>query len=322
MASLDDVLYVTIPSQDRVVALPPTQGGDHANEVVDVVEGPDRPHGIEFHDGYLYLATEREILRYRLDGVGVDAASRETIVSDIPDGGFHWTRTITVQDDQLYLTAGNCQGGADQCSSIDDPYLAAVTRFELDGSDPTTFAQGLRNAVGMVWHDGQLLATDNGVDDLGPELPPDELNVVQEGGHYGFPECYGDNVPVEDEADSTEVCEDRMPPVATFPAHSAPLGLDVYAGNDFPGGYRGQVFVALHGSWARPNPVGYKVVRVPYDNGAFGEPADFVTGWMPEGGSNDDARGRPVDVHIARDGSMFVTDDMDGTVYRITYDGN
>lgn len=320
MDSRDDVLYVTIPSQDRVVALPPTPDGGHADRVVDVAEDLDRPHGIAFHGEHLYLATEREILRYRTDGLGVDEGTRETIVSDIPSGGFHWTRTIAIHDDRLYLSAGACLSNSDHCSTIDDTYLAAITRFELDGSDPTTFARGLRNAVGMAWHGGQLLATDNGVDDLGPEEPPDELNVVREGGHYGFPECYGDNVPIEDGAG--EPCGDRVPPVATFPAHSAPLGLDVYDAGGFPRGYRGQVFVALHGSWARPDPVGYKVLRVTYDGGSFGEPADFVTGWMPEGDDNDDARGRPVDVHVARDGSMFVTDDMDGTVYRIAYEGD
>jgi glucose/arabinose dehydrogenase len=313
LATYRGTLYATIPAQDRVVALP----GDGSGSAADIVTvNPDsltKPHGIAFHDDRLYLATASRVVRYRMDGL--EATDEEVLVDDVPQGVYHWTRSLAVHDDRLYLSAGNCPSG--DCSGGDDGYLATVTAFGLDGSNRTTYATGLRNAVGIGWHDGKLFATDNGIDDLGPDLPPDEINVVEEGRDYGFPDCYGDNVPVDDESPD---CEGRATPVVELQAHVAPLGFDFATTGAFPASHRGDMYVALHGSWTRDDPVGYEVIRVPYD-GSLGDPTTFVTGWMPEGGTNEDARGRPADVCVADTGEMYVSDDLSGTIYRVCHSG-
>lgn len=311
LATYRGTLYATIPAQDRVVALP----GDGASAEDIVTVNPDsltKPHGIAFHEDRLYLATAGRVVRYRMDGL--EATDEEVLVDDVPRGVYHWTRSLAIHDGRLYLSAGNCPSG--NCSGGDDGYLATVTAFDLNGSNRSTYATGLRNAVGIGWHDGKLFATDNGIDDLGPDLPPDEINVVEEGRDYGFPDCYGDNVPVEESAD----CEGRATPAVELQAHVAPLGFDFATTDALPAAHRGDMYVALHGSWTRDDPVGYEVIRVPYD-GSLGDPTTFVTGWMPEGGTNDDARGRPVDVCVADTGVMYVSDDLSGTIYRVCHSG-
>lgn len=312
LAAHEGVVYVTIPSQGRVVAFSATDG-EAATEVVTVVDGLDRPHGIDFFDGQLYLATADQILRYDLDGVAVDPESKVVLVDDIPAGKWHWTRSLVVHDGHLYLSAGNCLSG--DCGEGNESYLAAVTRFDLDGSNPTPYATGLRNAVGLKWHNGRLFATDNGTDDLGPDLPPDEINVVSEGADYGFPHYYGANVPVSDTLpDDAPV--DAVAPAVELPPHCAPLGFDFATGSRFPEAYRGDMFVALHGSWRREDPTGFAVVRVPYENGTLGTPEPFLTGFLPEGAGMKAATGRPVDV-LAFDGTLYVSDDLAGTIYRV-----
>lgn len=315
-------LFATIPSQGRVVAFEPTGDGTRAASVETVVADLDRPHGIAFDGDRLYLALEHDVRRYRLDGTAAEPDSMEVLVDDIPSGRNHWTRTIVVHDGRLYLSAGACQPpGSAVCEDGRTALLGAIHAFDLDGRNPVRYATGLRNAVGLTWHDGRLIATDNGVDGLGPEVPADEVNVVEQGGHYGYPECYGHNTPNAEVGATATDCENRIPPRVTLPAHSAPLGCEVYTAERYPRAYRGDLYVALHGSWARPNPVGYKVVRIPIRDGEFGSVHDFLTGWMPDGGANADARGRPVDVHVGRDGVLYVSDDMAGVILRVDYVG-
>lgn len=315
LATYQDTLFATIPSQGRVVAFP--EDGEQASpsEVVTVVEDLTKPHGIEFHENTLYLALAGSLVRYEMDGpTGV--GQQEELVDDIPRGVYHWTRSIAIHDSRLYLSAGVCTSG--DCTAGNEDYLSAITAFDLDGSNQSTYATGLRNAVGIEWHDDTLFATDNGIDDLGPDLPPDEINIIEEGNDYGFPNCYGQNTPVEDANEGD--CEGKTPPVVEMQAHVAPLGFGFATTPAFPAEYRGDMYVAQHGSWTRDDPVGYKILRVPYDDGELGTAEDFITGWMPEGGTNDDARGRPVDVQVTDDG-MYVSDDMSGTIYRICHRG-
>lgn len=319
MAGSGDTLFVTVPSQGRVVALQMGNDGTSTPSATTVVSDLDRPHGIAIHDGDLYLALAGSIIRYALDGTSVDSASKSVLVDDVPRGKYHWTRSITVHDGRLYLSAGVCVSG--DCSAGDEGYLGTITAFDTDGSNPSTYATGLRNAVGIGWHDGTFFATDNGADDLGQDLPPDEVDVVHEGADYGFPLCYGDNVPDPKRGRGPAACQGKVPPAATLPAHCAPLGFAFYDGDAFPADYRGDMYVALHGSWARDDPSGFKLVRIPYGGGSFGRPTDFVAGWMPAGGSNEDARGRPVDVHVGPEGDVFVTDDLAGTIYWVRYGG-
>jgi glucose/arabinose dehydrogenase len=312
MAVYDGTLFATIPEQGRVVALPDDGAGGLDRLVTVNPEELNRPHGIGFHGDTLFLACADRVVRYRMNSL--DATDGTVLVEDIPEGVYHWTRSLAVTDDRLYLSVGNCPSG--NCSDGTDEYHAAVTALDHDGSNRTTYATGLRNAVGIEYHDGTLFVTDNGIDDLGPNLPADEINVIEQGRDYGYPDCYGDNVPV-DGASETD-CEGRATPRVKLQAHVAPLGFCFADTAAFPQEYRGDMYVALHGSWARDDPVGYKVIRVPYD-GELGEPSDFVTGWMPDGGTNEDARGRPADVHVGPDGAMYVSDDLSGTIYRVCY---
>lgn len=314
LATHRDTLYATVPSQGRVVAFIEDGAEGTSPTVTTVVENLNRPHGIAFHRGDLYLALESAVVRYGMDGL-TDVTSQEMLVDDIPRGKFHWTRTIAVQGSRVYLSAGSCTSG--ECNSGNDRYLTTITAFDLDGSNPTTYATGLRNAVGLEWHDGKLFATDNGIDDLGPDRPPDEINIIKEGHDYGFPDCYGDNIPVPDRGSGTD-CEGKTPPAVELQAHVAPLGLGFATTDTFPEKYRGDLYVALHGSWTRDEPVGYKIRRVPYVDGSLGTPEDFITGWMPQGGTNEDARGRPVDVVFSED-EMYVSDDLSGEIYRINF---
>lgn len=314
LAAHEGVVYVTIPSQGRVVAFPTDT--ETATNVTTVVADLDRPHGIDFFDGQLYLATADQIRRYDLDGVAVAPDSMQVLVDDVPAGKWHWTRSLAIHDDHLYLSAGNCLSG--DCSDGNDAYLAAITRFDLDGSNPTPYATGLRNAVGIGWHDGRLFATDNGADDLGADLPPDEINVVVEGGDYGFPHYYGANVPVSDEV-AVDVPTDPVAPVVELPPHCAPLGFGFATGSGFPKQYRGDMFVALHGSWSREDPTGFEVVRVPYEKRTLGTPEPFLSGFLPVGAGMKDAIGRPVDV-LALDGTLYVSDDLAGRLYRVDVD--
>jgi glucose/arabinose dehydrogenase len=310
LAVHDGTLYATVPAQGRAVALPEEGGSVRIETVIEELE---RPHGIAFDgEDRLYLATAGRVLRYSMDGRVADAATEEVLVDDVPEGRYHWTRTVAVEGPRLYLSAGTCLSG--DCGEGNEGYLGTVTAFDLDGSNPTTYATGLRNPVGLTVHDGRLFAPDNGADDLGPELPPDEINVLREGGDYGFPGCYGDNVAVDGNEGG---CEGSIAPAVMLPAHCAPLGCGFGTTDALSRGYRGDLYVALHGSWTREDPVGYEVIRVPYD-GTLGDPEPFVTGWMPEGGANDDARGRPVDVVASGDG-LFVSDDMAGAVYRVRH---
>jgi glucose/arabinose dehydrogenase len=196
---------------------------------------------------------------------------------------------------------------------------AAISRFNADGTGKSIIATGLRNSVGHAWNPstGQLWATDNGRDNIGDNIPPDEVNVIRPGGFYGWPYAYGNRVP--DPAfgrRSPARVRATIPPKIAIQAHSAPLGLAFYTGNTFPQEYRGNLFVAYHGSWNRSVPTGYKVVRFSIRGGnVVGGQRDFITGWHT-GGS---AWGRPVGVLVGRQGELYITDDTGGRVYIVTY---
>lgn len=191
--------------------------------------------------------------------------------------------------------------------------------YNPDGSNGSLFARGLRNAVGITFRPGttELWASSNGRDLLGDDLPPETINLVNEGDDFGWPRCHSGRI-VDPDFGKPGACDGVKNPVVEMQAHSAPLGLAFYSGQQFPEEYRGDLFVAFHGSWNRSVPTGYKVVRIPMDHGTPGAVQDFATGWLPENGAQ---WGRPVDVIVGPDGSLFVSDDGGGMVYRIFYTG-
>lgn len=314
----DGLLFVSIPNKGLVAILPDRDGDNVADEVQVFISDLDHPHGIDHYDGWYYIAEESRVIRVRDDDVNYEAdnGSLEVLIDNLPTGG-HYTRTVKVHDGELYLSVGS------SCNACyeSNKFRAAISKSELDGSNLTTFASGLRNSVGLAFHPvtGKLYATENGRDWLGDDLPPDEINLIEEGGNYGWPTCYGDNIHDTDFDDKEYIRNPCMEPFETpslvdLQAHSAPLGLTFYDGDMFPDEYQGDLFVCFHGSWNRQEPTGYKLVNIDMDTLQVN---DFATGWLRAATIS----GRPVDVIVAEDGSLFVSDDNAGKIYRIHYSG-
>ncbi|MDO9097147.1 MAG: PQQ-dependent sugar dehydrogenase, partial [Candidatus Methanoperedens sp.] len=312
-----DVLFVTITREGRVVALPDKNGNKKADEAITFIDNLNNPHGIDYYNGWFYIAEENRVIRVKdSDGDLIADGDAEVLINDLPAGG-HFTRTIKIHNNSLYVSTGS---SCNVCYEKDER-RAAIIRCSLDGKECKIFARGLRNAVGFVFHPvtGKMYATENGRDWLGEDAPPDEINLVEEGKDYGFPVCYGKNIHDTDFDKNVYVrapCSEpfETPALIDLQAHSAPLGLAFYYDDNFPQEYRGSLFVAFHGSWNRGEPTGYKIVSI--DMNTF-TVKDFATGWLA--GSN--VLGRPVDIIVAQDGSLFVSDDNAGKIYRIYYEG-
>ena len=312
--SPDGVLFATIIKSGKVVALPDKNKDGKADKVITFLNGLKLPHGIKFHDGYLYIGETNRIVRYKYKDFKSGPGKREVVVPDLPAGG-HRTRTILFDTDgNMYVSTG---ASCNVCVE-NDKRRAAIMRYEADGSKGEIFATGLRNSVGMTVNPstGEIWATDNGRDMLGDDLPPDEINIIKKGNNYGWPYCYGNRVP-DPKFNSKEYCRKTTPALLELQAHSAPLGLTFYSAKAFPDEYRGDLFVAYHGSWNRTVPTGYKVVRVKITNGEPGTIQDFISGWL-EGGKS---WGRPVDVIVGPEGGLYISDDKGGVIYRVYYSG-
>jgi len=310
-------LLVSITRQGRVLALPDRDGDGRADRVGPVAEGLDLPHGLAFHQGFLYVAETGRVIRYRYDTEQMKVEGpAQVIVPTIPKGRGHFTRTIVFgPDGKLYLSVGSsCNVCIEQ-----DPRRAAIVRYNADGSGEELFATGLRNAVGILWHPEtrRLWATVNGRDWLGDDLPPEYVTIVKEGAFHGWPHCYAHQgkVILDPEFGQADRCRQMALPTVEIQAHSAPLGLALYTGRQFPEEYRGNLFVALHGSWNRSVPTGYKVIRIKLNGAEVQKMEDFATGWL----RGTRAWGRPVDLLTAPDGSLFLSDDRQGIIYRIRY---
>ncbi len=323
------------PQNDgRVFVLPDRDGNGVADRTVVLADGLDRPHGLAYRDGALYVAEHGRVVRLQDRDGDLRADGVEVVVPNLPTGPGHWTRTMAFgPDGKLYVSAGS------SCNVCDDPgndRRAAILQYNADGTGERVFARGLRNAVGFDFHPttGELWADVNGRDELGDDFPPEFVARVRDGDHYGWPFC---NVGTPDPHFGYlgDCAQTRMPDVL-LPAHSAPLGLLFYTGQQFPAQYRGDMFVVLHGSWNRSVPQGYKVVRIPMAGGTPGTVEDFVTGWLPaepacnmrpgdaERGTpvcRADVWGRPVGLAVGPDGAMYLSDDGAGVIYRITYGG-
>jgi glucose/arabinose dehydrogenase len=238
------------------------------------------------------------------------------VIPDLPSGG-HYTRTIGFgPDGKLYLSIGS------SCNVCDerDERRAAIMQYNADGSGGRVYAQGLRNAVGFVWRPGsdELWATNNGRDGLGDDIPPETINLVRDGDDFGWPYCHNGQIR-DQQFGRLGSCDNVTRPAFELQAHSAPLGLAFYSGSAFPADYDGDLFVAFHGSWNRTTPTGYKVIRARFVSGQqTGTAEDFISGWLGAGGNY---WGRPVDVTIGPDGSLYISDDYLGVVYRVIVAG-
>jgi glucose/arabinose dehydrogenase len=312
-------LLVSVPRQGRVVRLARDEDADGLPDLQEtLLEDLDRPHGMDLHEGWLYVAEGSAVGRVRFDvETGAVTGAFERVLTGLPSGGNHWTRTLrSGPDGWMYLTVGS---SCNVCIE-EDPRRAAMLRFRPDGSGEEVHARGLRNAVGFDWQPGSdaLYATDNGRDLLGDDFPPCELNHVVAEGDYGWPVANGDRVLDPDVGTGHEArAAASTAPAYSFPAHNAPLGMRFLRSSALPTLYRGAALVALHGSWNRTRKDGYKVVSLHWssDGGIFSR--DFVWGFLEE----ENVIGRPVDVTESRDGTIFVSDDFAGAIYRVRFGG-
>jgi glucose/arabinose dehydrogenase len=312
----DGQLYAAEREADRIVRLPDRDGDGTADGVEIAAEGLDSPSSLAFYqDGSLYVGETTRVLRLSQPGEDGTFQQTEVIIDGLPEGG-HSTRTVLFSPDYAWLFVSI--GSSCNVCQEQDERRAAIMRYRPDGSEGQVYAGGLRNAVGITFRPGtdELWATNNGRDMLGDDQPPETIYQVKEGRDYGWPRCHSGRIS-DPEFGGTDACQGVDAPEVEMQAHSAPLGLGFYSGEQFPEDYRGDLFVAFHGSWNRSEPTGYKVVRILIEGETAGRVEDFAAGWLV-GGS---AWGRPVDVVTGPDGSLFVSDDEGGTIYRIFYAG-
>lgn len=321
--SPDGEVYATIRAEGRIVRLPDANNDGIADEVVTFADGIESVHGIAFRDKQVYAASERELLRLEdTDGDG-KADKREVLADDLPYPGVHSTRTIRFgPDGKLYLAAGS------SCNACveEDERRAAISIYSVDGVFERVLAKGIRNAVGFTFHPdtGDLWATNNSRDGAGEDIPPENMYRVKDGGDYGWPFCYGIRETDPTMEGPEGYCATIDLPEFFLPPHYAPLGLTFYTGDMFPDDFSGDMIIAAHGSWDREIRTGYKLVRVHFKDGqpdkSLGEKMveDFVIGWLTDEVKGDHW-GRPVDVLVGPDGSLYVTDDAGMGIYRITY---
>jgi glucose/arabinose dehydrogenase len=317
------VQLATSANDGKVLAFPdPTRTG-HAQRTVTVLSDLNLPHGIAFNKGKLYVAEINQVQRYDWDETQLRATNGQVIAELPSSGGGHATRTVLFLNDKMYVSAGS---SCNVCVEK-DKRRATVMEFNDDGSGERIFADGLRNSVGLAVNPktGTIWATENGRDWLGDNTPPDEINDLgTNGGNFGWPYCYGNRVTDTSQTKpGDERCQSTIPPKVEIQAHSAPLGLAFYNGTMFPPDYRGDLYVALHGSWNRSVPTGYKVVRIKLDDHGqpHGPPQDFITGWIRQGETSKGVwMGRPVGIVVGPEGAMYVSDDASGVIYRVTWE--
>ena len=294
------------------LATMPTADGLHPAEAV--ITGLDQPHSLAFHDGALYVGETNQVARFTPDGDGW--GNKTVIVPNLPTGGHHTRTVLFGADGKLYVSIGSSCNVCDE----DDDRRATVMQYDADGSNGRIYTAGLRNAVGLAINPAtkEIWASNNGRDMLGDDLPPETVNVLADGADFGWPRCHAGRI-VDPDFGGAAGCENVKAPAVEMQAHSAPLGLAFYTGTQFPADYQGNVLVAFHGSWNRTKPTGYKIVRVTLDaQGNAGAVQDFAVGWRDATG---DVWGRPVDLLVLPDGSLLVSDDASGMVFRIAYQG-
>jgi glucose/arabinose dehydrogenase len=302
----------------RVFAITLPAGAASATVVRTIASGLRQPAGVAFRDGSLYVSAVSRILR--LDDIErrLDNPPQPVVVSDrFPTDGQHGRKFIAFgPDGKLYVPVG---APCNICEPDPDRY-ANIMRMNADGSGLETFARGIRNSVGFDWdpRTRDLWFTSNGRDLLGDDVPPDTLNhATRAGEHFGYPYCHAGTI-ADPEFGTRQPCSRFAPPAQALGPHVAALGMRFYTGSQFPQRYRGQIFIAEHGSWNRSAKIGYRVTVVSLDAaGKASAYEPFAEGWL----QGQSAWGRPADVAVAPDGSLLVADDTAGAIYRIRYRG-
>ncbi len=314
-------IYVTARDEGKVILLKDSNGDGKADDKQVVSELKD-VHGLSIQDNKLYMVTIKEIYSADIKEDG-KLGQLQKLVDDLPDGGQHPNRTIEFgPDNKMYVSVGST------CNACEEPNPehATMLRFNADGSGKEIYARGLRNTVGFAFHPQtqELWGMDHNSDWLGNDEDQEDLNKIEEGKHYGWPFVYDDGKKMPhrepEDKDHDEFIKETTFPILMYQAHSAPMAMAFYNGAQFPQEYRQDAFVAMRGSWNRENPTGYKVVRIKYENNEPQEFEDFITGFLLEDGRSH--FGRLAGLAIHTDGSLLFTDDANGVLYRVSYQGN
>ena len=307
-------VFVGSMNAGKVYALSDADHDGRAETVRVIASGLELPVGVAFHQGDLYVSAVSRILVLRDIESHLDDPPKPEVVYDrFPTDTAHgWKFIAFGPDGKLYVPIGA------PCNLCDKgKAYAKLTRMNPDGSGLQDVAWGIRNTVGFDWQPstGRLWFTDNGRDLLGDDVPGDELNRIdRDGQHFGYPYCHQGNV-ADPDFGAGHPCRNYAPPARRLDPHVAALGMRFYTGRQFPARYRGAIFIAEHGSWNRTEKSGYRVMVVRVDGSRAVAYEPLVTGFE-QGGQ---AWGRPADVQPLPDGSLLVSDDLAGAVYRITY---
>lgn len=315
------VLYVGNRGGDKVYALQDNDGDFLADKIYTLDSGLRMPNGVAYKDGTLYVAEVDKLWKFPDIEANLSTPTKELIYDDYPSDGHHgWKYIGFGPDGKLYVPVG---APCNICESKNEMY-ASITRMDPDGSNREVYVSGVRNTVGFAWHPetGDMYFTDNGRDMLGDEIPPCELNrATEKGQHFGYPYCHGGDIP-DPEFGDKRLCSDFVAPAQKLGPHVAPLGIKFYTGAMFPDQYQNVAFIAEHGSWNRSpeaGHTGHKITTVSIENGQGVAYEDFITGFLDA--QTNKAWGRPVDVLFLEDGSMLISDDLTGSIYRVTYEG-
>ena len=326
---LKNIRVLLATPEHRVYAARREQGDVILLEDADrdgVADGPARPvlhlpgaHGLALRDGRLFVATAKEVFVAELDARGMPGKPR-MLVGDLPDGGQHPNRTLAFgPDGMLYLSIGS---SCNACNET-NPEHATLLRMSPDGKSRTIVASGLRNTIGFDWHpaSGELWGMDHGIDFLGDDAQAEELNLLVQGGQYGWPHAYDERRIHEQPPPPPGVAKSEWAAMSEpmrlgYTAHAAPMQMRFYRGGGFPAEYDGDAFVTMRGSWNRSQPSGYEVVRVRFDDGQPRAFEPFLRGFLVDGGRAHFAR--PMGLAIMEDGSLLVGDDSNGVIYRVS----
>jgi glucose/arabinose dehydrogenase len=309
-------LFVGNRSEDNVYAVVDNNKDGKADRVFKIAEGLNMPNGVAFKNGSLYVAEVSRILRYDNIEDNLQNPPKAVVVFDkYPTKTHHgWKFIAFGPDGKLYVPVGS------PCNVCEekDPVYASITRLNADGTGMEVFSHGIRNTVGFAWHPdtNELWFTENGRDMMGDNIPGDELNYApKKDMHFGFPYCHQGNTP-DPQFGRGKDCKTYVAPAKILDPHVAALGMRFYTGNQFPAAYQKQIFIAEHGSWNRSNAIGYRVMVATLSGNTVTSYKPFAEGWLQ---GNGNVLGRPVDVEMAPDGSLLVSDDHAGAIYKISY---
>jgi glucose/arabinose dehydrogenase len=315
------ILYVGSRREGKVYAVVDNNNDFRADSVYTIIEGLRLPNGVAYKDGSLFVAEVSKIWRFdNIDQNYADSPEPILVTDELPTEGHHgWKYIAFGPGNKLYVPIG---APCNVCNHEEDnPLFATLTKMNIDGSEHEIVAKGIRNTVGFTWHPetGNIWFTDNGRDWLGDDIPPCELNeITGEDQHFGYPYLHGNDVWDPKFGEDGKPMADRFKkPVQELGAHVAPLGVIFYTGNMFPTSYKNRALIAEHGSWNRSSKVGYQISQVIFDD--EGNPTEykpFITGWLA---GEEDIKGRPVSILQLDDGSLLISDDDSGKIYRVTY---